>query len=94
MSWILEQCLEDGVEPSDVLEDPAQEYMAERLSTPLQYIEHLDRAFADAYRMGADKVTHAIVEETISMLVWPGSGTAPGRCPISPTPAFPRSAAS
>ena len=66
MSWILEQCLEDGVSPSDVFEDAAQEYLAERLSTPLQYIEHLDRAFADAYRMGADKVTRAIVEEVIS----------------------------
>ena len=40
--------------------------MAERLSTPLQCIEHLDRAFADAYRMGVDKVTLAIVEETNS----------------------------
>ncbi len=66
MSWILEQCLEDGTEPSDVFGDTAREHMAERLSTPLQYIEHLDRAFADAYRMGADKVTRAIVEETIS----------------------------
>ena len=66
MSWILEQCLEEGISPSDVFEDAAQEYLAERLSTPLQYIEHLDRAFADAYRMGADKVTRAIVEEVIS----------------------------
>ena len=65
MSWILEQCLEDGVEPSGIFEDAAQEYLAERLSTPLQYIEHLDRAFADDCRMGADKVTRAIVEETI-----------------------------
>lgn len=66
MSWILEQCLEDGVEPSDVFDDAAQEYLAERLSTPLQYAEHLDRAFTDAYRMGADQVTREIVEETIS----------------------------
>ena len=66
MSWILGQCLEDGVQPSDVFEDAAQEYLAERLSTPLQYTEHLDRAFADAYRMGADQVTRGIVEETIS----------------------------
>lgn len=42
-----------------------QEYLAERLSTPLQFAEHLNRAFTDAYRMGTDQVTRAIVEETI-----------------------------
>ena len=55
------------VNPSDVFEDAAQEYLAERLSTPLQFAEHLNRTFTDAYRMGADQVTRTIVEETISV---------------------------
>lgn len=67
IAWLLGQCLEDGVEPSSVFEDAAQEYLAERLSTPLQFAEHLNRAFADAYRMGADQVTLDIVSETISV---------------------------
>lgn len=67
VSWLLGQCLAEGVEPLDVFEDAAQQYLAERLSTPLQFAEHLNRAFADAYRMGADQVTHEIVEETISV---------------------------
>lgn len=67
VSWLLGQCLADGVEPPDVFEDAAQEYLAERLSTPVQFAEHLNRAFADAYRMGADQVTREIVEETISV---------------------------
>ena len=67
IAWLLGQCLEDGVEPSSVFEDAAQEYLAERLSTPLQFAEHLNRAFADAYRMGADQVTRDIVSETISV---------------------------
>ena len=66
-SWLLGQCLADDVNPSDVFEDAAQEYLAERLSTPLQFAEHLNRAFTDAYRMGANRVTCAIVEETISV---------------------------
>lgn len=67
IAWLLGQCLEDGVEPSSVFEDAAQEYLADRLSTPLQFAEHLNRAFADAYRMGADQVTRDIVSETISV---------------------------
>ena len=67
ISWLLGQCLEDGVEPSSIIEDAAQEYLADKLSTPLQFAEHLNRAFADAYRMGADQVTRDIVSETISV---------------------------
>lgn len=66
ISWLLGQCLEDGVEPSSIFEDAAQEYLADKLSTPLQFAEHLNRAFADAYRMGADQITRDIVSETIS----------------------------
>lgn len=67
IAWLLGQCLEDGVEPSSVFEGAAQEYLADCLSTPLQFAEHLNRAFADAYRMGADQVTRDIVSETISV---------------------------
>ena len=67
IAWLLGQCLEDGVEPPSVFEDAAQEYLADRLSTPLQFAEHLNRAFTDAYRMGADQVTRDIVSETISV---------------------------
>ena len=67
LDWLLGQCLEEGVKPSDILEDAAQEFLAERLSTPLQFAEHLNRAFTDAYRMGANQVTRDIVVETISV---------------------------
>lgn len=66
LAWLLEQCLTDGVEPDSVIETEAQDYLAERFSTPLQFAEHLNRAFTDTYRMGADRVTREIVEETIS----------------------------
>ncbi|KZL24079.1 hypothetical protein PsAD37_02926 [Pseudovibrio sp. Ad37] len=65
--WLLSQCLAEGMKPSDVIEEEAQDFLAERLSTPLQFAEHLDRAFTDAYRMGAEQVTREIVEETISI---------------------------
>lgn len=67
VSWLLSQCVSDGTKPNEIFEDAAQDYLAERLSTPLQFAEHLNRAFTDAYRMGADRVTRDIVEETISI---------------------------
>jgi len=66
LTWLLEQCLAEGVIPESVIETEAQDFLAERLSTPLQFAEHLNRAFTDAYRMGADQVTREIVEETIA----------------------------
>lgn len=66
LAWLLEQCLAEGVEPGSVIEAEAQDFLIERLSTPLQFAEHLNRAFTDAYRMGASQVTREIVEETIS----------------------------
>ena len=38
----------------------------ERLSTPLQFAEYLNRAFTDAFHLGAETVTREIVENTLS----------------------------
>ncbi|WP_456386562.1 AAA family ATPase [Profundibacter sp.] len=66
LQWQLKQCLAKGVKPNTVIDVNAQEYLADKLSTPLQFAEHLNRAFTDAYRMGAACVTRDIVKETIS----------------------------
>lgn len=66
MDWLLQQCLEKKVKPEQVIAGEACDFLADRLSTPLQFAEHLNRAFTDAYHLGADTVTSAIVEETIS----------------------------
>lgn len=66
LAWLLGECLAEDVTPESVITPEAQDFLAERLSTPLQFAEHLNRAFTDAYRMGADQVTREIVEETLS----------------------------
>jgi len=66
LDWLLQQRLEKNVKPEQVIADEACDFLADRLSTPLQFAEHLNRAFTDAYHLGADTVTSAIVEETIS----------------------------
>ena len=40
--------------------------LIERLSTPLQFAEHLDQAFTDTFNLGAGKVSREIVENTLS----------------------------
>ena len=66
LDWLLKQCLADGVKADDIIAAEAQDFLAEKLNTPLQVAEHLNRAFIDAFRMGADQVTADIVRETIS----------------------------
>ena len=41
--------------------------MAERLSTPLQFAEHLNRAFTEAFHLGTQLVTLEIVKETLAL---------------------------
>lgn len=66
LNWLLKQCLVEGTKPNDVILPEACDFLAEKLNTPLQIAEHLNRAFTDAFRMGADLVTREIVGETIS----------------------------
>jgi type II secretory pathway predicted ATPase ExeA len=66
IDWLLKQCLAEGTKPDDVISVEARDFLAEKLNTPLQIAEHLNRAFTDAFRMGAGSVTREIVEETIS----------------------------
>lgn len=66
IEWLLKQCLHESVNADDVIAEEAREFLAEKLNTPLQIAEHLNRAFTDTFRMGTSLVTRDIVEETIS----------------------------
>lgn len=67
LDWLLQTCLKDGVKPDDVIDPDARVFLAQKLNTPLQIAEHLNRAFTDAFRMGADRVTRDTVMDTISV---------------------------
>lgn len=66
LDWLLKQCLANDTKPNQVITAEAREFLCEKLATPLQFAEHLSRAFADAYSLGASTITREIVEETIS----------------------------
>ena len=55
--WLLGECAEDGVEVDTLIEPAALDLMAMRLSTPLQFAEHLNRAFEAGFRMGQKPIT-------------------------------------
>ena len=67
LDWLLKQCLAEGSKPDAVISPEACDFLAEKLNTPLQIAEHLNRAFTDTFRMGADQVTAEIVQDTISV---------------------------
>jgi type II secretory pathway predicted ATPase ExeA len=67
LDWLICGALAKGVKPGDVIADEALELMAERLSTPLQFAEHLPRAFTEAFELGKKPVTRDIVQETLSL---------------------------
>ena len=67
LDWLLTTCLAEGTKPDDIIDADARGFLAEKLNTPLQIAEHLNRACTDAFRMGAERVTRDIVVDTISV---------------------------
>ena len=66
LDWLMAACLAPGVAASDVIEADALDLLAERLSTPLQIAEHLNRSFEECFRIGQKPVTADIVVATLS----------------------------
>lgn len=67
LDWLLIECLQKDVSPETVIEGNALDHMVANLSTPLQFAEHLTRAFVEAFKVGAKPVTREIVEETTAI---------------------------
>ena len=66
LDWLLGECIADDVETDAVIEPVALDLMAQRLSTPLQFAEHLNRAFEAGLCTGQKPVTADIVEATLA----------------------------
>ncbi len=66
LDWLLGECAEDGVEVDSLIKPAALDLMAMRLSTPLQFAEHLNRAFDAGFRMGQKPSTADIVAATLA----------------------------
>ena len=47
LDWLLGECAEMDTDVDDLIEPAALDLMALKLTTPLQFAEHLNRAFED-----------------------------------------------
>ena len=64
LGWLLGECTEADADVDSLIEAAALDMMAMRLNTPLQFAEHLNRAFEAGFRTGQKPVTAEIVTAT------------------------------
>ena len=57
LDWLLAECAEADAHVDALIEPSALDLMALRLTTPLQFAEHLNRAFEAGFRTGQQPVT-------------------------------------
>ena len=66
LDWLLGECAETDTDVDALIEPAALDAMAMRLNTPLQFAEHLNRAFEAGFRTGQKPVTAEIVTATLA----------------------------
>ena len=66
LDWLIGQCAGKDAAIDQIIETAALDLMAERLNTPLQFAEYLNRAFEAGFRTGQKPVTADIVEATLA----------------------------
>ncbi len=64
--WLLKACTEEGTKSADIIEELAIEYLAEKLSTPLQIEQHLTLALEEAYKTSGKPISVEVLETTLS----------------------------
>jgi type II secretory pathway predicted ATPase ExeA len=69
IAWLLKACVEDGINPADIMDADAIDLLAERLRTALQIEMHLTLAFEHAFRLGEKRVSAEIVEQVLSRAI-------------------------
>ena len=66
LEWLLGECTESDTDVDTLIEPAALDLMALRLTTPLQFAEHLNRAFEAGFRTGQKPVTAELVATTLA----------------------------
>lgn len=66
LDWLLKACTADGADVDTLIEPAALDLLAARLNTPLQFTEHLNRAFEEGFRLGDKPITAEIVTSTLA----------------------------
>jgi hypothetical protein len=69
IEWLIEQTVQEGVGIADVFESEGIDLLAEKLVTPLQIVEHLNRALEAGHAAGEKPVTASIVTSVLSGVI-------------------------
>jgi type II secretory pathway predicted ATPase ExeA len=69
IAWLLKACVEEGINPADIMDGDAIDLLAERLRTARQIKMHLTLAFEHAFRLGEKRVSAEIVEQVLSRAI-------------------------
>ena len=69
IAWLLKACVDDGINPADIMDADAIDLLAERLRTALQIEMHLTLAFEHAFRLGEKRVSTEVVEQVLSQAI-------------------------
>lgn len=67
IEWLLDRATKEKVKPSDILSPETIEYLAERLSTPLQIEQYLTLAMNEAYQVGLKPITPEFMETILAI---------------------------
>ncbi|KZL23846.1 AAA family ATPase [Pseudovibrio sp. Ad37] len=66
LDWLLKACVEEHADIDTLIQPEALDHLADRLNTPLQFAEYLDRAFEAGFRLGQKQITIDIVTSTLA----------------------------
>ena len=66
IKWLLSECIQDKLQPENLLTEEASAFLAERLITPLQVEHYLRLVFEEAYRVGLKPATPDIIKTVLA----------------------------
>ena len=64
--WLLNECGSQSEKVTSIIEEQAIDYLAEKLSTPLQIEQHLTMAMEEGYKIGIKPITTDLLDITLS----------------------------
>ena len=66
IEWLLDECSQPDIKPADIMEPEAIDLLSEKLSTPLQIIQHLTASLEASHQADEKPVSVNMVQSVIS----------------------------
>ena len=66
LDWLLKECMTEETDIGSVIEPEALDLIAQRMRTPLQFAEYLNRSFEGGHLIGQKPITAEIVQSVLT----------------------------